>query len=110
MTGNQMAFGLLMGRIGSADRTNSDGRETANIDLPRLRFKVAVIATDGFEQTELTEPVKALKQAHATVDIVSLEHVRQNLLYSRGSSISDMCRDRPCQTNFSSTSVETGRV
>ena len=34
-------------------------------------FKVAVIATDGFEQAELVEPVKALKAAHATVDIVA---------------------------------------
>jgi len=45
--------------------------ETASIDL--TGFKVAVIATDGFEQPELTEPVKALKQAHATVEIVSLK-------------------------------------
>jgi protease I len=33
--------------------------------------RVAVIATDGFEQSELTEPVKALKDAGAQVDIVS---------------------------------------
>ena len=26
--------------------------------------KIAVLATDGFEQSELTEPVKALKAAH----------------------------------------------
>ncbi|PWC43869.1 type 1 glutamine amidotransferase domain-containing protein [Azospirillum sp. TSO22-1] len=32
---------------------------------------VAVLATDGFEQSELTEPVKALKEAGATVHIVS---------------------------------------
>lgn len=34
--------------------------------------KVAVLATDGFEQSELTEPVKALRNAGATVEIVSL--------------------------------------
>ena len=34
---------------------------------------VAVLATDGFEQIELTEPVKALKEAGATVEIVSLK-------------------------------------
>jgi protease I len=34
-------------------------------------FRVAVIATDGFEEPELSEPVKALKEAGATVTIVS---------------------------------------
>jgi protease I len=38
-------------------------------DLENLR--VAVLATDGFEEAELTEPVRALKQAGASVDIVS---------------------------------------
>lgn len=38
-------------------------------DLSNMR--VAVIATDGFEESELTEPVKALKEAGAKVDIVS---------------------------------------
>ena len=33
--------------------------------------RVAVLATDGFEQVELTEPVKALKQAGATVHVVA---------------------------------------
>lgn len=35
------------------------------------RFRVAVLATDGFEETELTEPVKALRDAGATVTIVA---------------------------------------
>jgi protease I len=35
--------------------------------------RVAVIATDGFEEAELTEPVKALKEAGASVDVVSLK-------------------------------------
>lgn len=35
--------------------------------------KVAALLTQGFEQVELTEPVKALKAAGAQVDIVSLE-------------------------------------
>src|SRR3989475_9491164 len=35
-------------------------------------FRVAVLATDGFEESELTEPVKALKDAGAQVTIVSL--------------------------------------
>jgi hypothetical protein len=36
------------------------------------RFRVAVIATDGFEETELTLPVKALQAAGRLVTIVSL--------------------------------------
>lgn len=35
--------------------------------------KVAIIATNGFEQSELFSPYEALKGAGATVDIVSLE-------------------------------------
>jgi protease I len=34
-------------------------------------FRVAVLATDGFEESELTEPVKALRQAGARVTILS---------------------------------------
>ena len=37
-------------------------------------FHVAVLATDGFEETELTEPVQALRDAGAQVTIVSLGH------------------------------------
>jgi protease I len=33
--------------------------------------KIAILATDGFEQVELTEPMKALKEAGATVTVVS---------------------------------------
>lgn len=36
-------------------------------------FRVAVLATDGVEETELTEPVKALKEAGARVTILSLK-------------------------------------
>lgn len=36
-------------------------------------FKVAMLATDGFEQSELSEPKKALEHAGAHVDIVSLK-------------------------------------
>ena len=36
-------------------------------------FRVAVLATDGFEESELTEPVAALKKAGAEVAIVSLK-------------------------------------
>jgi len=33
--------------------------------------RVAILATDGFEQSELLEPLNALRQAGATVDVVS---------------------------------------
>ncbi len=33
--------------------------------------KVAVLATDGVEQVELTEPVKVLRQAGAGVTVVA---------------------------------------
>jgi protease I len=36
-------------------------------------FRVAVIAADSFEETELTEPVKALRDAGAQVTILSLK-------------------------------------
>ncbi len=36
-------------------------------------FRVAVLATDGFEESELIEPVQALKDAGAEVTIVSLK-------------------------------------
>ena len=34
--------------------------------------RVAIVATDGFEQLELTEPKRALEQAGAIVDVVSI--------------------------------------
>ncbi len=35
--------------------------------------RIAMLATDGFEQSELFEPLRALKRAGAEVDIVSLK-------------------------------------
>ena len=35
--------------------------------------RVAVLATNGFEESEFTEPIKALKEAGAHVDVVSLQ-------------------------------------
>jgi protease I len=35
--------------------------------------RIAILATDGFEQVELTEPKKALEGAGAIVDVVSLK-------------------------------------
>jgi protease I len=40
--------------------------------LAELEYlRVAVLATDGFEESELTEPVRALREAGATVEIVA---------------------------------------
>ena len=39
-------------------------------------FRVAVLATDSFEESERTEPVKALKDAGAEVTILSLKPAR----------------------------------
>ncbi len=42
--------------------------------MPNIQNKkVAVLATDGFEQSELQKPVEALKEAGATVEIISLK-------------------------------------
>src|SRR3954465_6089727 len=35
--------------------------------------KIAILATDGVEQVELTEPRKALEEAGATTELLSLE-------------------------------------
>ena len=40
---------------------------------PLAGRRIAVLATDGVEQVELTTPVEALRQAGATVELVSLE-------------------------------------
>ena len=42
--------------------------------MPQLTdFHVAVLATDGFEVNELTEPIDALKAAGGQVSILSLK-------------------------------------
>lgn len=38
-----------------------------------MNKKIAVLATDGFEEVELTDPVKRLKEEGAQVDVVSLK-------------------------------------
>ncbi len=35
--------------------------------------RIAILATDGFEQSELTEPLRQLREAGATVDVVAPE-------------------------------------
>jgi protease I len=48
--------------------------ETRSTPVQNLSSKrVAIVATDGFEQSELLEPKKALEAAGAKVDVVSLK-------------------------------------
>src|SRR5437660_2114221 len=60
-------------------RTSQTLWSRANTKLRRVimseltGFRVAVLATDGVEEIELTEPVKALKDAGAEVTILSLK-------------------------------------
>lgn len=51
--------------------------------------KVAILAADGFEEAELFEPLRALREAGAEVHIVSLEHgsIEANRHRERGASI-----------------------
>ncbi len=41
------------------------------MNAPLLNKRVAILAADGFEQSELQEPMKALEEAGATVSIIS---------------------------------------
>ena len=46
--------------------------------------KVAVLATDGFEQSELEKPVEALKAAGAQVEVISLPSTAPALISVQG--------------------------
>lgn len=47
---------------------------TNNGEQPDLKGRtVALMATHGYEHSELTEPIKALKEAGAKVDVISLK-------------------------------------
>jgi protease I len=48
-------------------------KESTMDKTPLTGKRVAFLATDGFEQVELTEPWKALQQAGAKVELVSLQ-------------------------------------
>jgi protease I len=47
-------------------------KETPSTSASLKGKRVAILATDGFEQSELTDPRKALKEAGAQADIISL--------------------------------------
>lgn len=48
----------------------------ALFNRPLKNKRIAILATDGFEKVELTEPVAALRSAGAKVDIISLQKGR----------------------------------
>ena len=49
---------------------------------------VAILATDGFEETELRSPLAALKSAGANVRVVSISDSRKNIRgWSNGCTI-----------------------
>lgn len=64
-------------------------------------LRVAVIAADGFEESELTEPVKALNEAGAEISIVSLKkgpiqafkHHDKSITINADMSVEDLSAD-----------------
>jgi len=49
----------------------SDIHMESHMDQKLVGKRIAVLATDGFEQSELLQPKQALEQAGATVDVIS---------------------------------------
>ena len=51
--------------------------------------RIAALVADGFEQIELTAPMKALRAAGAEVDVISLRHgkIRGMNLHEPGSRV-----------------------
>jgi protease I len=77
-------------------------------------FRVAVLATDGFEESELTEPVKALRDAGATVNILSLkpgeiQGVRHDLDKTKWVTVDGTIRDASAE-NFDAVHLPGGTV
>jgi protease I len=55
--------------VGDLSRTRSRGTIDSRLD----GLRVAILATDGFEQVELTDPREALEDAGAATEVVSPE-------------------------------------
>lgn len=70
-----------LGREHSAEMREQQAQGTGNVGDTRLTGhdanlsgrRVAILATDGFEQSELLEPQSALEAAGATTDVISLK-------------------------------------
>lgn len=56
----------------NSSTTARSGKVTKTPDQKELdHFRVAILATDGFEQSELIEPKKALEEAGASVEVIA---------------------------------------
>jgi protease I len=68
----RMQIGSPIGTASSTGRLIQKMNEEHSIMANELSGKrIAVLATDGFEQAELSEPVKALRKAGAETDIIA---------------------------------------
>jgi protease I len=76
-------------------------------------FKVAILATEGVEEVELTEPAKALGQAGAKVDVISLKPGRIQALHhiDKGDQIPvDLTIDQADPANYDALLLPGGAV
>jgi protease I len=75
--------------------------------------KVAILATDGFEQSELMEPLKALKDAKAEVKIVSLKsgQIKGWKDHNWGESVNvDATLDTARESDFDALVIPGGQI
>ena len=76
-------------------------------------FKVAILATDGVEEIELTEPAKALGQASAKIDVISLKAGRIQALrhINKGNQIPvDLTLDQANPANYDALLLPGGAI
>lgn len=74
---------------------------------------IAILATDGFEQAELTEPLKALKAAGATVDVIAPKAgtIRGVVHHEKGESVEvDRALDRADAADYAALVLPGGVV
>lgn len=80
-------------------------------DLSNL--SVAVLATDGFEEAELTEPVKALKEAGARVEVLSTKsgQIQAFRHHDKGTTVSvDRLLDRAQPSEYDAVLLPGGAL
>jgi protease I len=76
-------------------------------------FRVAILATEGVEEVELTEPAKALGQASAKVDVISLHPGTIQALHhiDKGNQIPvDLTIDQADPANYDALLLPGGAV
>lgn len=75
--------------------------------------RIAILATDGFEEAELTEPAKALGEAGAKVDIISPHDGRIQAFKHHDKSITvpvDMTIDQASPENYDALMLPGGAL